>query len=75
MAEQRGNTCCIINGTICAVYRLQANKRECRPTVTDGLDLDCLGDPLFWIGLRRLTANFGFEESVHQSGLPQAALS
>lgn len=46
-----------------------------RHTVTDGLDLDCLGDPLLHIGLHRLTAHLGFEQRVHQSGLSQAALT
>ena len=45
-----------------------------RPTVADGLDLDGLGDLLSGVGLRRLAAHLGFEECVHQRGLPQATL-
>lgn len=44
-------------------------------TVTDGLDLNGLGDPLLWVGLNRFAADFGFEQGVHERGLPQAALS
>lgn len=49
-------------------------KHEHWPTVTDGLDLYGLGDPLLRVGQHRLTAHLGFEQGVHQSGLPQAAL-
>lgn len=45
------------------------------PTVTDGLDLDGFRDPLLRAGLHRLAAHLGLEQRVHQSGLPQAALS
>lgn len=48
---------------------------EPEPTVTDGLDLHRLGDPLLRVGLHRLiTAHLGFKQRVHQGGLPQAAL-
>lgn len=55
-------------------FRLQATEREQWLTVTDGLDLDGLGDPLLWVGQDRFTAHLGFEQGIHQGGLPQAAL-
>lgn len=33
-------------------------------TMCDGLDFNCLGDPLFRARLHRFAADFGFEESV-----------
>lgn len=49
-------------------------RRKEWPTVTDGLDLNGLGDPLLRADLRRLAAHLGLEQRVHQSGLAQAAL-
>ena len=44
-------------------------------TVTDGLDLDGLGDPLLLFGQHRLAADFGLEQGVHQGGLAQPTLT
>ena len=43
--------------------------------MTDGLDLDGLGDPLLRVGLHGLAAHLGLEQRVHQRGFPQAALT
>lgn len=43
-------------------------------TVTDGLDLDSLGDPLLSCGLHGFAAHLGLEESVHEGGFPQTTL-
>ena len=46
----------------------------CVCTVTDGLDLDGLGDPFLWVRQDRLAANLGLEQGVDQGGFTQTAL-
>lgn len=47
----------------------------CGPTVADFLQLYCFGYILFIVRCAGFPADFGLEESVYQSGLPQSTLT